>query len=71
MKLQVVYCNYRSADLAVREKLAFATEEALSRAYDELRRRFAASENVVVSTCNRVEIYTAPESPDSGPTLQD
>lgn len=71
MNLQVVYCNYRSADLAVRERLAFATDESLSRAYDELRRRFASAENVIVSTCNRVEIYTAPESPDAGPIFQD
>ncbi len=71
MKVQVVYCNYRSADLSVRERLAFSTEESLCRAYDELRQRFGSSENVLVSTCNRVEIYTAPDSPDSGPTFHD
>ncbi|HVJ87493.1 MAG TPA: glutamyl-tRNA reductase [Caulifigura sp.] len=71
MTLQVVYCNYRSADLDVRERLAFSTEESLTRAYDELRRRFGPSENVVVSTCNRVEIYTAPEAPETGPTFHD
>jgi glutamyl-tRNA reductase len=71
MNLQVVYCNYRSADLAVRERLAFATEDSLCRAYEELRHRFTSSENVIVSTCNRVEIYSAPESPDGGPAFQD
>jgi len=71
MKLQVIYCNYRSADLAVRERLAFATEDSLCRAFEELRRRFPLSENVIVSTCNRVEVYSAPDAPDSGPTFQD
>ncbi|QDT55309.1 Glutamyl-tRNA reductase [Caulifigura coniformis] len=71
MKLQVVYCNYRSADLSVRERLAFATDDSLCRAFEELRIRFPTAENVIVSTCNRVEIYSAPQSPDSGPTFQD
>jgi len=71
MKLQVVYCNYRSADLSVRERLAFATDDSMCRAFEELRRRFPTAENVIVSTCNRVEVYSAPQSPDSGPTFQD
>ncbi len=71
MNLQVVYCNYRSSDLAVRERLAFSSEETLKRAYEELRRRFEGAENVVVSTCNRVEIYTAPLTPENGPSFQE
>ena len=65
--LQVVYCNHQTATLGVREKLAF-TVERLQQAYEQLRNRFPAAEAVVLSTCNRVEIYTAQESPDAAPT---
>jgi glutamyl-tRNA reductase len=68
MNLQVVYCTHQTADLSVREKLAFSSEAQLLRAYDELQQRFPASEHVVVSTCNRVELYTAQEDPDQAPT---
>ena len=71
MNLQVVYCNYQTASLAVREQLAFSSEAELEQAYQELRTRFPSSEAVVVSTCNRVEVYTAQETPDAGPTSQD
>ncbi len=68
MNLQVVYCNHETADLSVRERLAFATEEDVLRAYDELRQRFPDSEHVVISTCNRIELYTAQEDPDDAPS---
>lgn len=68
MNVQVVYCNHQTADLSVREKLAFSSEDDLLRAYDELRERFPSSEHVVVSTCNRVEIYTAQEDASDAPT---
>lgn len=67
MILQVVYCNHQTADLTVRERLAFP-DERLTRAYHELRTRFPRAEAVVLSTCNRVEVYTAQESPDEAPT---
>lgn len=51
----------------MREKLAFPPERIRS-AYDELRSRFPRAEAVVLSTCNRVELYTAQESPDDAPT---
>ena len=65
--LQVVYCNHQSANLSVRERLAFPAER-LQRAYGELRSRFPDVEAVVLSTCNRVEVYTAQESPDDTPS---
>lgn len=68
MNVQVVYCNHQTADLTVRERLAFPSEAHLIRAYDELRHRFPKSEHVVVSTCNRVELYTAQEDPADAPT---
>ncbi|MEZ6147991.1 MAG: glutamyl-tRNA reductase [Planctomycetaceae bacterium] len=71
MNVQVVYCNHQTADLSVREKLAFSSEDDLLRAYDVLRERFPASEYVVVSTCNRVELYTAQENASDAPTSQE
>lgn len=68
MNLQVVYCSHQTADLGVRERLAFSSEELLSRAYTRLRSDFPDSELVVLSTCNRVELYTAQESPDTAPS---
>lgn len=70
MKLQVVYCNHQSADLAVRERIAFATQEQLIRAYRDFRRCFPQSEVVLLSTCNRVELYTAQEDTDASPTCE-
>ncbi len=68
MNVQVVYCNHQTADVSVREKLAFTSEDDLLRAYDVLRQRFPSSEHVVVSTCNRVELYTAQENADDAPS---
>ncbi|MCA9031415.1 MAG: glutamyl-tRNA reductase, partial [Planctomycetaceae bacterium] len=70
MNLQVVYCNHQTADLSIRERLAFSSEEELARAYDELRDRFPNSEHVVISTCNRVELYSAQEDPEDAPSHQ-
>ena len=68
MNVQVVYCNHQTADLAVRERLAFGSEEVVLRAYDELRDRFPESEHVLVSTCNRVELYSAQQEAVRSPT---
>ncbi len=68
MNVQVIYCNHQSADLEMREQLAFPSQESLERAYLELRNRFPKSEHVVISTCNRVELYVAQEDPEDSPT---
>ena len=71
MNLQVVYCNHHTADLNVREKLAFSSEDQLTRAYDQLRTSIPNSEMVVISTCNRIELYTAQQDSEQAPTHQD
>ncbi|MFN0053896.1 MAG: glutamyl-tRNA reductase [Planctomycetales bacterium] len=70
MNLQVVYCNHHSADLALRERLAFAPAQ-LPQAYAALRNAFPQAEWVVLSTCNRVELYTAQENPVHIPSHQE
>lgn len=70
MHLQVFYCNHHSADLSVRERLAFSGEK-IDRGYACLLGQYPESEVVILSTCNRVEIYFGHENPQSGPTHQD
>ncbi len=38
MNVQVVYCSHQTTPLAVRERLAFASSEQLTRAYQSLGR---------------------------------
>jgi glutamyl-tRNA reductase len=60
MNVQVVGCNHRSAPIAARERLAF-TSEQIQAALGKFRREFPDSEAVLLSTCNRIEFYTASE----------
>ena len=70
MNLQVVYCNHHSSGVALRERLAFPKTD-LPRAYAALRSAFPQAECVLLSTCNRVEVYTAQENPALIPSHQD
>ena len=65
MNLQTVYCTHREVALDIRERLSFSGEEDVLRAHDALARRFPGAEHVVISTCNRVELYVA--RPDKTP----
>ena len=55
MKLTVIGLNHQTAPLAIREQLAFATA-ALPEAVRDLSVN-AAAEAVILSTCNRTELY--------------
>ena len=70
MNVQVVYCNHRTADLSVRERLAFSSEDQLHSAYKAFRQQHPQSEIVVLSTCNRVELYAAQEDPQESLSQQ-
>ncbi|MBC8871126.1 MAG: glutamyl-tRNA reductase [Planctomycetes bacterium] len=67
MKLQMVGCSHHNASVEVRERLAFSPEQALA-ALAQLRTQFPDTESVLISTCNRVEVYTAAEAPATCPT---
>jgi len=58
VKLQMIGCSHQNAAVEFREQLSFTTEQAKV-ALDAFRRRFPAAEVVLLSTCNRVELYTA------------
>lgn len=58
MKIVVLGLNHKTAPLETREKLAFDTAQT-SMALGELKKRFGQAEFVLLSTCNRVELYCA------------
>jgi glutamyl-tRNA reductase len=59
VNLLAVSCTHQTAQLAVRERLAFSQTDQLRRAYQRLASLFPEAEFVILSTCNRVEIYSA------------
>ncbi|MEO8410907.1 MAG: glutamyl-tRNA reductase, partial [Propionivibrio sp.] len=62
MALFTLGINHRTAPLAVREQVAFHTEE-LQPALIDLAASGHAHEAAILSTCNRTEIYCQAESP--------
>lgn len=70
MNVRLVGCSHHKSPVAVRERLAFSAEAAED-ALDRLRSQFPTTEAVVLSTCNRVEIYTVVESPEASPTSRE
>ena len=59
MNVFVLSCNHHNAGLELREKLAFASEQQLTDAYASWQEQHPNSELVLLSTCNRVELYAA------------
>lgn len=63
-KLISVGLNYATAPLAVREKLAIRQEE-LAKTLKNLLIRIGSDETLLLSTCNRTEIYALCDDPSS------
>ncbi len=59
MEIVLVGLNHRTAPLEVRERVSFTAEQA-RRAAEELRARGILEESLVLSTCNRSEVYGVP-----------
>jgi glutamyl-tRNA reductase len=70
MKLQMVGCSHHTASVEVRERLAFNREQA-AEALARFRRRYPQAEAVLLSTCNRVELYFASETVETCPSHHD
>jgi glutamyl-tRNA reductase len=66
MNFQLVGCSHHNASIELRERLAFNSTQA-ARALDLWRERFPTAEAVLLSTCNRVEVYSASEAEMIGP----
>ena len=58
MDILVVGLNHKTAPVEIRETLAF-DERTVPRALIELKERIPQAEFVILSTCNRVELYAA------------
>ena len=58
MRLLMLGFNHRTAPLELREALVFDPDRA-GRAINDLREAYPASECVLLSTCNRTELYIA------------
>jgi glutamyl-tRNA reductase len=59
MEIVLVGLNHRTAPVEVRERVSFTAEQA-RKAAQELRSRGILEETLVLSTCNRSEIYGVP-----------
>lgn len=66
MTLRLVGCTHHQSSVAVRERLAFNPGQA-EQALQQWNQQFPDTEAVLLSTCNRMELYTAstraPEEP--------
>lgn len=65
MHTLVVGLNYKTAPVEIREKLSFIESE-LPTAMEELKKQKSVLENVIVSTCNRTEIYAVVDQLKTG-----
>ncbi len=60
MEIVLLGLNHRTAPVELRERAAFSPEKA-GRAAAELRERGVLAETLVLSTCNRSEVYGVPQ----------
>ncbi|MBI5098290.1 MAG: glutamyl-tRNA reductase [Nitrospirae bacterium] len=65
MNILIVGLNHKTAPIEVREKIAFDGPK-LEEAINILKKSNAVKENIILSTCNRVEIYAGVSDMDSG-----
>lgn len=70
MRVLMVGCSHHNSPVRVRERLAFSPAQA-GAALARLHQRYPETEAVLLSTCNRVEVYTAIDAPQGGPNHQD
>src|SRR3981189_357555 len=59
MEIVLIGLNHRTATVELRERVAFSVEQACEAA-DQLRSRGILDETLVLSTCNRSELYGVP-----------
>ncbi|WP_026314447.1 glutamyl-tRNA reductase [Heyndrickxia acidiproducens] len=65
MRTMVVGLNYKTAPVEIRERLSF-DEAELKDAMTALKHKKSILENVIVSTCNRTEIYAVVDQAHTG-----
>lgn len=65
MHILAIGLNYRTAPVEIREKLTFS-EDRLEEAMTQLNTQKSVLENVIISTCNRTEIYAVVDQLHTG-----
>ncbi|HEY3396493.1 MAG TPA: glutamyl-tRNA reductase [Armatimonadota bacterium] len=70
MKLAAVGLSHRTADLAIRERVALPRAEGAGRLAEMLEER-GLGEALLLSTCNRAELYVASENGAPLPSLRE
>jgi glutamyl-tRNA reductase len=65
MHIMVVGLNYRTAPVEIRERLTF-DENNLRNAMQSLQNKKSILENIIISTCNRTEIYAVVDQLHTG-----
>jgi len=63
-RIVMVGLNHKTASLALREKLSFSDNDALSALYD-ITRIPGIQESLLISTCNRTEILMTTDDPEA------
>jgi glutamyl-tRNA reductase len=67
-RLLLLGWNFRTAALSVRERVAFSSDE-VREALERIRKEGLVTEGVIVSTCNRSEIYGVSETAGTNENL--
>src|SRR5450631_2400340 len=67
MAFNILGINHKTASVALREKVAFG-EERLRAALQTLRQESGVTEVVILSTCNRTELYWAGSASGTAPS---
>ncbi|MCH2177613.1 MAG: glutamyl-tRNA reductase [Mariniblastus sp.] len=70
MILQIVGCSHHRSSVEIRERLAFSPKQT-STFLEAFQKSYPQSEVVLLSTCNRTEVYTAGHSSDLIPSTQE
>jgi len=65
MHIVVVGLNYKTAPVEIRERLTFDSS-ALGEAMSQLQKKKSILENIIISTCNRTEIYAVVDQLHTG-----
>jgi glutamyl-tRNA reductase len=69
MLLHIIGVSHRTAPIEIREALAFP-RDTMADALQRLREETGAAEAMILSTCNRVELYARCERPDAPEALE-
>ena len=70
MNMMVLGCSHHVADAAFRERVAFSPTQ-VSGFLDDYYQKFPESELLLLSTCNRTELYVLASHPDAVPSKGD